>query len=245
MKKSRVKDTILSNRPFSIAAWIAPLIVLTACSAGNTLEPSDQASSAIVTIPSIDTDQSGSNAIDVPAFEAVTPEDIDSTEVSQPTIISLPLEDTVSCNAPIKDIQLQTVLLINEARSQPRSCGTESFEATDVVSWNTRLLQAADKHSGDMAQHNFFDHTGSDGSTVAMRVDETGYVWRAVGENIAAGQRSVEEVVAGWLDSPGHCRNLMNPVFTEVAVTCAEDSSADYTRYWTNVLAVPLSQLNQ
>ena len=90
-----------------------------------------------------------------------------------------------------------------------------------------------------MTQHNFFDHTGSDGSTISMRVDDTGYNWRAVGENIAAGQDTASQAVEGWLNSPGHCRNLMSPDFTDVAVACIEDDGADYTRYWTNVLAAP------
>lgn len=170
---------------------------------------------------------------DLPTVGAAAPTDNESTAGS------IDPEATVACNAPIEYIQQRTVQLINEARSQPRNCGTGFFEATTAVSWNTKLLQAADKHSADMTQHNFFDHTGSDSSTVGTRVDETGYEWRAIGENIAAGQRTAAEVVAGWLNSQGHCRNLMNPVFTEIAVTCAQDSRADYTRYRTNVLATP------
>jgi uncharacterized protein YkwD len=90
-----------------------------------------------------------------------------------------------------------------------------------------------------MAQYNFFDHTGTNGSTIGARVDDTGYDWRAVGENIAAGQESASSAIAGWLDSPGHCKNLMDPTFFEIAVSCVEDEGADFTRYWTNVLAAP------
>ena len=253
VKSMSTKDTIPSNCFSSWVVWIAPVLVLNACSASNPLDPNDQAinpptapinisqaninqspsATVDVEIALTSSEQPGSANIDVPKIGAATPAD------NKSTTDSLDPEETVACNAPIEHIQQRTTKLINEARLQPRNCGTDSFEATTAVSWNTQLLQAADKHSADMTQHNFFDHTGSDSSSVATRVDETGYEWRAIGENIAAGQRSAAEVIAGWLNSPGHCRNLMNPAFAEVAVTCAEDSGADYTRYWTNVLAAP------
>ncbi|MDB4224078.1 CAP domain-containing protein [Granulosicoccus sp.] len=176
-------------------------------------------------------EQSGETDSATPPIGAATPTDIATTvDILAPDAI-------VECSASGLHIQLRTLELINEARSQPRACGTVSFEATDDLSWNTLLLQAADKHSTDMAQHNFFDHIGSDGSTIGARVDETGYEWRAVGENIAAGQETASSAIAGWLDSPGHCRNIMNPAFTEIAVSCAEDAGADFSQYWTNVLA--------
>ena len=147
--------------------------------------------------------------------------------------------ESVACNASSSHIQQRTLSLINEARSQPRTCGTDAFAATHALTWNTLLLEAANNHSLDMTQHNFFDHTGSDGSTISMRVDATGYNWRTVGENIAAGQDTASQAVEGWLNSPGHCRNLMSPDFTDVAIACIQNDGADYTRYWTNVLAAP------
>lgn len=179
-------------------------------------------------------EQSGTDDFDIPTVGAATPAD------NEPAVNSLGPDVIVTCDAPIEHIQQRTLQLINEARSQPRNCGTDAFEATTAMSWNTKLLQAADRHSADMTQHNFFNHTGSDSSTAGTRVDETGYDWRAVGENIAAGQLTAADVVSGWLSSPGHCRNLMNSAFTEVAVTCAQDSGTDYTRYCTNVLATSL-----
>jgi len=252
LKSSPLNGSALSNRTFSPLLLIAPVLILTACSASNRLDPNgqsvnpsaassspaqaaiDQSLGATVDIALIGSEQSGTAVPDIPMTGAATP------ATNESAVEALPVDQTVACSAPVEHIQQRTLQLINQARAQPRSCGTESFEATTAVSWNTRLLQAAEKHSVDMTQHNFFDHTGSDGSSVAARVDETGYQWRAVGENIAAGQRSASEVVAGWLASPGHCRNLMNPVFAEVAVTCVEDNGADFTRYWTNVLATSL-----
>jgi len=142
----------------------------------------------------------------------------------------------VSCNAGSDDIQLSTLSLINNARALARSCGDTFFEATSPLVWNSKLATAAQLHSDDMAVHNFFSHTGSDGLSVSQRVDAQQYNWRSVGENIAAGQPTTESVVEAWLESPGHCKNLMNPKFEEMAVECVENTGAQYRQYWTNVL---------
>jgi len=138
-------------------------------------------------------------------------------------------------------MQSRLLYLINNARAQARSCGNTQFAATTALVWNNVLAVAASKHSADMAEHNFFSHTGSNGSSASQRVTLEGYSWFTVGENIAAGRDTAEQTVNDWLASPGHCRNIMNPAFTEVAVSCVENDSSDYRRYWTNVLAAPMS----
>lgn len=175
----------------------------------------------------------------VPVEEVSESEDTDmanpDTTDAQPPEPSLP----VACSATQDAIMQRALQLINDGRSLARSCGTTSFAAADPLTQDSQLITAARDHSQDMAQHNFFSHTGSDGSSIGQRVTATGYGWRTVGENIAAGQTSVQQAIDGWFASPGHCSNLMNPAFTEVAVSCVEDSGADYTFYWTNVLAAP------
>lgn len=90
-----------------------------------------------------------------------------------------------------------------------------------------------------MAENNYFSHTSLDGRNAGQRITDEGYRWRSYGENIAAGQRSVNEVMSGWLSSPGHCQNIMRPGFVEVGVSCVQKSGTAYGRYWTMVLASP------
>jgi uncharacterized protein YkwD len=91
-----------------------------------------------------------------------------------------------------------------------------------------------------MVTANFFSHTGSNGSTLAQRVNATGYAWSSLGENIAAGQTSVNSVVDGWIASPGHCANIMNPAFVEMGLACVPGTSSNpYPTYWTMDLAQP------
>jgi len=128
---------------------------------------------------------------------------------------------------------------INSYRSQARNCGSAAMPAVPALTWNCTLSQSSLVHSQDMAKNNFFDHTGSDGLSASSRVTNAGYQWRAVGENIAAGQTSIAQVMQGWIDSPGHCRNIMSADFTQVGAALVETSDADYPTYWTQNFAAP------
>ena len=133
--------------------------------------------------------------------------------------------------APPASTFAQRVLdLTNRARAQARTCGTTPFAATTPLAYNAQLERAAQGHATDIAANNYFSHTSRDGRTFDQRVTAAGYPWRAVGENIAAGQRTPEEVVAGWLASEGHCRNIMEPGFRELGVGYAQGGS--YGHSW-------------
>lgn len=121
---------------------------------------------------------------------------------------------------------------VNDARAHPRMCGSQSFGAASPVQWNGRLERAAEGHTMDMVMHGYFAHVGSDGSTVGTRVSRVGYDWRRVGENLAHAYRPANEVVQLWLDSPGHCANLMHPGYSEMGVS-------EHDGYWTQVFGRP------
>ena len=93
----------------------------------------------------------------------------------------------------------------------------------------------------DMANNNFFSHTGSDGKSVDTRATRAGYTWSAVGENIAAGipLSSVSAVMEAWLKSPGHCANIMSSTYTEFGAAKISNPSSTYNAYWTQVFARP------
>jgi uncharacterized protein YkwD len=95
------------------------------------------------------------------------------------------------------------------------------------------LGAAAQGHSKAMAYGNYFAHRDPDGDMPADRARAAGYRGRQIGENIAAGQSSPNKAMAGWLASPGHCANLMNPMFTQVGAAYAADARSDEGVYWT------------
>ena len=120
---------------------------------------------------------------------------------------------------------------VNAVRAAGQTCGGERYAPTGPLVWNDRLEQAATRHSADRAEHETFAHRGSDGSDVSARVTRAGYSWRLVGENIARYQRSVPEVVEDWVESPGHCRALMDPRYAEMGAAVQD-------LYWTQVFGL-------
>jgi uncharacterized protein YkwD len=115
-------------------------------------------------------------------------------------------------------VRARVVTLVNAARSHGRRCGSERFAAAPPLSASPKLNDAATAHARDMARTNYFEHRGADGSQPKDRVIRAGYQPRLTGENIAFGPESAEEAVAGWLASPGHCANIMDPRFQQIGV---------------------------
>jgi uncharacterized protein YkwD len=127
---------------------------------------------------------------------------------------------------------------VNRARATERNCGSRHFAAARPLTWNPALGAAAQAHSGDMARQNYFSHQGKDGREVGDRAKQTGYRWLGIGENIAMGQESVDQVMAGWLASPGHCANIMDRWFTEMGSAYAVAGNRGRP-YWTQVFGTP------
>ena len=101
-----------------------------------------------------------------------------------------------------------------------------------------RLTAAAQAHSDDMARRHFFAHESPEGQSVADRARARGYVYRIVAENIAAGQRTAEEVVTGWMNSPGHRANILNGDLRQIGVGYA--LGGEYGTTWTQVFGTPM-----
>lgn len=101
------------------------------------------------------------------------------------------------------------------------------------------LDRAADQHSKNMAMQDFFAHTGKDSSRPVDRAQKAGYESGFVGENIAAGYRTAAEVVQGWINSPGHKANMLNPQYNEIGIgyyyLANDTGSTNYRSYWTQV----------
>jgi uncharacterized protein YkwD len=105
---------------------------------------------------------------------------------------------------------------VNEIRQSGCKCGSKRMPAVAPLKWNSLLEKASDLHAEDMRQNNFFDHKGSDKSTVGTRSKKLGYQWNFIGENIAKGPSTVKQVMSGWINSPSHCRNMMDQNYREM-----------------------------
>ena len=132
----------------------------------------------------------------------------------------------------------RTLELVNAARSQPRHCGNRAFAPAPPLTLDRTLDSVAYGHATDMAEHNYFEHEDLAGHSPADRVRAVGYREKLVGENIAFGPRTADEVVQGWLDSPGHCENIMDPRFAQMGIAYA----AGHTKrglFWVQLFAQP------
>lgn len=137
--------------------------------------------------------------------------------------------------AEADEVQARVLALVNEARSRPQRCGDKSFAPAPPLRLNPTLYGIASTHVADMARNNYFSHTGRDGSTVDSRATRAGYPWRAIGENIAAGQVNADAAVRGWIKSPGHCANIMSPAFSEMGAAFVVNKQSNQGIYWAQV----------
>lgn len=161
--------------------------------------------------------------------------------------------DPQSFDVPIIDAVTKQAYLeaINNARATQQDCGVEGIKpAVSPLAWSDALYKAAYEHSEDLAESDTFSHEGSGtnsdwtaevqnlgkGSTVKERIENNGYTnWKTYGENISAGtnQDLAQEAVDAWIDSDGHCANIMNPNYKEVGMGHVEESGSTYIHYWT------------
>ena len=137
------------------------------------------------------------------------------------------------------EIGARVLELTNLARRHARTCGDKSFAPAAALKWSDRLAVTSFNHAADMATQNYFSHDGRDGSKPSGRATRAGYVWRMVGENIAAGQGTADAVVQGWIDSPPHCANLMSDKFIEMGVAYAVNPNSQMGIYWAQVFGTP------
>ena len=147
--------------------------------------------------------------------------------------------DAMVARASGSEVRARVVELVNAARGKSRRCGKVRFEPAPSLVVSQKLNEAAASHARDMARRKFFEHRGSDGSQPKDRVLRAGYQPRLTGENIAYGPESAEEVVAGWLASPGHCENIMDPRFRNIGVGLATGKKRGQI-YWVQNFGAPI-----
>ncbi len=141
---------------------------------------------------------------------------------------------TASTSCGLANFRDEVLARVNDHRARGADCGRAgNFAAAPALAWHDALFVAASGHSADMAARDYFAHVSPEGTDSGDRVTAAGYRWSAVAENIAGGPTSVAEVIAGWIDSDGHCANVMSPALRDIAVACVASDSATFDSYWT------------
>ena len=209
-------------KPLRLGLCTLGLAVLAACGGGGG-EPAATNTAAAATSATGTTTSGSTVATTLPAT---------STTVTPPVTGA----GTVAGQCGLPDFQASLLKRLNDIRAAGATCGATAVFApgAGALRWNDLLTQAALGHSQDMVARNYFEHTTPDGVSFDARITAAGYNWRTAGENIAAGHTTVDEVVAGWMASEGHCRVIMNPAFVDVGVACVPGTSSNrFGTYWT------------
>lgn len=128
---------------------------------------------------------------------------------------SAPSTTTSDVNA----FEQEVVKLTNAERTK---AGLAPFKTDD------KLMAAAREKSQDMQSKNYFSHTSPTFGSPFDRMKALGITYKSAGENIAQGQRTPQEVVQAWMDSPGHRANILNEKFTHIGVGYVKSGN-----YWT------------
>lgn len=174
-----------------------------------------------VTAPSTPTASATAKAPTAPTAPSTPKTTAPTTKA--PTTPSTP--STPKATATASGVTARVIQLVNAERAK---VGCSALTA------NATLAKAAQAHSADMAAHQNMSHTGSDGSSPGDRITRAGYSWSAYGENVAYGYSTPEQVMAGWMSSPGHRANILNCSYKEIGVGLAQPNS-----YWTQDFGTP------
>jgi uncharacterized protein YkwD len=164
-----------------------------------------------------------------------------ASDTGDPTDTGVP--DPSECDPsvvgwPAAWVELEDAVLAatNAVRQAGADCGKHGLlPAAGPLVMEPHLRCAARVHALDMGTRDYFDHAsegGPLGDTFDERIRTAGFSGLTMGENIAAGYPSVEAVLAAWVDSDGHCANLMNGAFTDIGIGYASVPGSTYGRYW-------------
>ncbi|MDP2656630.1 MAG: CAP domain-containing protein [bacterium] len=151
------------------------------------------------------------------------------------------LQNYIADLADISKVRNDMLARVNEERQKAGVAplvlnDDQSSQNTGIgfLSYNDQLIAAAQNHADDMKTNGYYSHLSLDGSNIGNRVKAEGYDYAVVGENIAKGQRSVKEVMDGWMASQGHRENILNSTYTDFGMGLSfGENSNGYEILWT------------
>jgi uncharacterized protein YkwD len=156
----------------------------------------------------------------------------------RPEALFVALAVAIATPAPASADEVQSVLSgINAVRAKG-GCGP--------LTLNKQLMATAESHARNMAEDDFFGHRDKNGKNFPTRVRAQGYRLSLAAENIAAGQKTPEEAVQAWMNSPGHRKNVLNCKFRETGIAMVyqpddqplKGQSMGLRYYWVQVFGV-------
>lgn len=136
---------------------------------------------------------------------------------------------TIPLQTDITAIEMKVVELVNRERV---ARGLQPYAN------NWQLERVARYKAADMLGKNYFSHISPTYGSPFNMMENFGIYFSSAGENIAMGQRTPEEVVNGWMNSPGHRANILSTSYTQIGVGFARNSNG--SNYWCQMFIKPL-----
>jgi uncharacterized YkwD family protein/spore coat assembly protein SafA len=150
-------------------------------------------------------------------------------QITNPNMIYPGQKLTVPTMQGIKALESEVVRLVNIERSK---------QGLQPLKENWQLSRVARYKSADMATKNYFSHTSPTYGSPFRMMESFGIKYSSAGENIAYGQKTPQQVMTAWMNSPGHRSNIMSPSYSQIGVGYATNKSG--TPYWTQMFIKPL-----
>jgi uncharacterized protein YkwD len=135
------------------------------------------------------------------------------------------------------DLEQQLLVLVNQARAAGAKCGGTSYPPVAPVTMDPALHCAARVLSKEMAVNNFYDHVSPTGEGPIERVTAAGYQFQALGENIDVSKSTAAGTMMAFMNSPGHCSNIMDGTYKKIGI--GYYAGGRYGYYWTQDFGSP------
>jgi uncharacterized YkwD family protein/spore coat assembly protein SafA len=145
-------------------------------------------------------------------------------QIKNPALIYPGQKITIPNIDDVKALEDEVIKLVNAERAKR---GLGSLKA------NWQLSRVARYKSQDMVNKGYFSHTSPTYGSPFKMMESFGLKFSAAGENIAYGQRTPQQVMNAWMNSPGHRSNILNPSYTEIGVGLAKTKNG--VSYWTQM----------
>lgn len=132
----------------------------------------------------------------------------------------------VDSSPVVVDMATKTAQLVNIERAKA---------GLPPLALDAPLANIAKVKAEDMVNNDYFDHTSPTYGAPWDMAKYFGYSYSSFGENIAYGQRSPEEVVKAWMNSPGHKANILNKGYTNIGAGIAKKVNGQI--YWVHMFS--------
>lgn len=149
-------------------------------------------------------------------------------QIKNPALIYPGQKITVPLLTDVKAIENKVAQLVNQERAK---------KGLPALKYNWEVARVARYKSADMANKKYFSHTSPTYGSPFNMMENFGIRFSSAGENIAMGQRTPEEVMNSWMNSPGHRANILSGSFTQIGVGYAKDKNGRI--YWTQMFIRP------